>query len=164
MTTGNNLKYSCFLFTKQDKSVRNILQQHDTSTFFLLSPAGRIRMWDYVDGRWNATQAASMYEGPLTAALARAYLEHAAKSRAKWIVLEDNDPAGYKSKRALAAKEAAGIVIDDLPKRSPDLNVLDYSLWHSINVRMRMLIICDSTTAREFQTVYFVTSAGGLRK
>ena len=105
-----------------------------------------------------------MYEGPLTAALARAYLEHAAKSRAKWIVLEDNDPAGYKSERALAAKEAAGIVIDDLPKRSPDLNVLDYSLWHSINVRMRMLIICDSTTAREFQTVYFVTSAGGLRK
>jgi hypothetical protein len=90
-------------------------------------------MWDYVDGRWNATQAASMYEGPLTAALARAYLEHAAKSRAKWIVLEDNDPAGYKSKRALAAKEAAGIVIDDLPKRSPDLNVLDYSLLQGTN-------------------------------
>ena len=25
----------------------------------------------------------------------------------------------------------------DLPRRSPDLNVLDYCLWHEINVRMR---------------------------
>ena len=24
-----------------------------------------------------------------------------------------------------------------LPPRSPDLNVLDYSIWHEINVRMR---------------------------
>jgi hypothetical protein len=35
----STVKCSCFLFTKQDKSVRNILQQHDTSTLFLLSPA-----------------------------------------------------------------------------------------------------------------------------
>ena len=26
---------------------------------------------------------------------------------------------------------------DELPWRSPDLNVLDYALWHAINVRMR---------------------------
>ena len=26
---------------------------------------------------------------------------------------------------------------EDLPRRSPDLNVLDYSLWHAINERMR---------------------------
>ena len=25
----------------------------------------------------------------------------------------------------------------DLPRRSPDLNVLDYTLWHEINTRMR---------------------------
>ena len=26
---------------------------------------------------------------------------------------------------------------EDLLRRSPDLNVLDYSLWHAINERMR---------------------------
>ena len=26
---------------------------------------------------------------------------------------------------------------DSLPRRSPDLNVLDYSLWHTSNLRMR---------------------------
>ena len=26
---------------------------------------GRIRMWDYVKGNWNATAAAKMYQGPL---------------------------------------------------------------------------------------------------
>ena len=26
---------------------------------------------------------------------------------------------------------------EDLPRRSPDLNVLDYSLWHAITERMR---------------------------
>ena len=26
---------------------------------------------------------------------------------------------------------------EDSPRRSPDLNVLDYSLWHAINERMR---------------------------
>ena len=35
-------------------------------------------------------------------------------------------------------QKEAGITTDDLPKRSPDLNVLDYSLWHAINARMRV--------------------------
>ena len=35
----------------------------------------------------------------------------------------------YTSKKALAAKAEAKIVTMDLPKRSPDLNVVDYSLW-----------------------------------
>ena len=52
-------------------------------------------------------------------------------------MLEDNDPTGYKSNQGLAAKKAVGIKTDDLPKRSPDFNVLDYSLWKAINARMR---------------------------
>jgi hypothetical protein len=99
---------------------------------------GRIRMWDYVDGRGSAGNAAAMYEGPLCKAMSKAYPEIAAKPYAKWVVLEDNDPAGYKARKAMQAKERAGIVTEDLPKRSPDLNVLDYCLWHEINVRMRI--------------------------
>ena len=97
---------------------------------------GRIRMWEYLPKRWNGAAAAAMYQGPLLKALSKAFPAHAASGR-KWTVLEDNDPAGYKSGKAVAAKSAVGIGTDDLPRRSPDLNVLDYSLWHAINVKMR---------------------------
>ena len=33
-----------------------------------------------------------------------------------WVVLEDNDPTGYKSKAAVKAKAEAGIKTRDLPK------------------------------------------------
>ena len=98
---------------------------------------GKIRMWEYVGKSWNGEAAAAMYKGPLVKAMAKAYPEQAAKPYAKWTVLEDNDPAGYKASKGVAAKAAAGIVTDDLPPRSPDLNVLDYALWHAINVKMR---------------------------
>ena len=98
---------------------------------------GKIRMWEYVKGAWNADAAAAMYKGPLMKALEKAFPGKATKKKAKWSVLEDNDPAGYKSRKALEAKAEVGIKTDDLPKRSPDLNVLDYSLWATINKRMR---------------------------
>ena len=99
---------------------------------------GRIRMWEYVPQgqNWNGETAAAMYRGPLIKALARAYPERA-KTSQEWQVLEDNDPAGYKSGKAMQAKRDVGIITDDLPRRSPDLNVLDYSLWHAINLQMR---------------------------
>ena len=93
---------------------------------------GKIRLWHYTDGKWNAKAASCMYTKHLAPALKKAY-----PFKQKFIVLEDNDPAGYKSKSGLAAKKLVGIATMDLPKRSPDLNVLDYSLWHEINVRMR---------------------------
>ena len=37
----------------------------------------------------------------------------------------------------IAAKAEALMRSEDLPRRSPDLNVLGYSLWHAINERMR---------------------------
>jgi hypothetical protein len=46
-----------------------------------------------------------------------------------------NDPSRYKSRNARDATMASNIVRDDLPRRSPDLNVFDYCLWH--NKRMR---------------------------
>jgi hypothetical protein len=96
---------------------------------------GRIRMWHYIDGRWNAKKAAAMYQGPLLKAMTKAFPGRGAN--AKWEVLEDNDPAGFKAGEALQAKRRAKIVTDDLPRRSPDFNVLDYSLWREVNKRMR---------------------------
>ena len=98
---------------------------------------GKIRMWEYVNGRWCGESAAEMYKGPLARAMARAYPAHARKPWATWSVLEDNDPAGYMSSKALRAKVEVGIATDNLPRRSPDFNPLDYSLWHQINLRMR---------------------------
>ena len=92
---------------------------------------GKIRLWHGLD-TWNGQVAAAAYEGPLKAALRKAY-----PSVRAHVVLEDNDPAGYKSSKALAAKRGAKINTLDLPKRSPDLNVLDYSLWPQISQRMR---------------------------
>ena len=52
-------------------------------------------------------------------------------------MLEDNDPIGYKCAKGMTAKAACNLRTDDSPKRSPDLSVPEYCLWHEINKRMR---------------------------
>jgi len=93
---------------------------------------GRIRMWHEVEGKWNGAAAARMYSGPLRKAVAKAF-----PGRRSWVVMEDNDPSGYKCRKGMEAKSGSKLVTLDLPKRSPDCNPLDYSLWKEINVRMR---------------------------
>ena len=95
--------------------------------------AGKVLMWHEVKGRWNGAAAAKMYAGPLRRALEKAH----PTVRGSWRVLEDNDPTGYKSSKGVAANRSVRIHTDSLPRRIPDLNVLDYSLWHEINQRMR---------------------------
>ena len=109
----------------------------------------RIRMWHYIRGPWNGAAAADMYKGPLRAALKRA-----CPTCRTHTVVEDNDPTGYKSSQGKAAKRESNIVTDDLPKRSPDLNVLDYSLWHAINVRMRAQEAPSPSGKRETQAEF----------
>jgi len=94
-------------------------------------------MWHYIEGRWNAERAVEMYSGPLLKAMQKAFPTHARKAGAKWTVMEDNDPAGYKSAAAEKEKKKVGIKVKKLPCRSPDLNVLDYSLWTAITRKMR---------------------------
>ena len=94
---------------------------------------GKIRMWSYVDGKWSAQAAAHMYKNVLTKALKRAF----PLQRRPFTIIEDNDPTGYKSRAGNRSKADNNLVADSLPKRSPDLNVLDYSLWSEINRRMR---------------------------
>ena len=110
---------------------------------------GKNRLWHYIDGPWSAKAASLMYTKHLAPALRKAY-----PGKKRFIVMEDNDPAGYKSKSALAAKSSVGIETMDLPKRSPDLNVLDYCLWHEINVRMRAQESSFSPAFRESPDVF----------
>ena len=54
----------------------------------------------------------------------------------KYVVLEDNDPVGYKSNKAIKAKGEMGIAAMSFPRYSPDLNPLDYSVWQEVESRM----------------------------
>ena len=93
----------------------------------------RVLLWEYMDSqRWCGAVAAGMYEGPILSALRAAF-----PGRRQWRVLEDNDPAGFKSSRGVAAKRKVGIVPFEIPRRSPGLNICDYALWSEINRRMR---------------------------
>ena len=75
-----------------------------------------------VENTWNGDEAAAFFSRPLRNALARKYPRLRARR-----VLEDNDPGGYLSGKAIAAKkEMPKYAKFHIPKRSPDLNVLDY--------------------------------------
>ncbi len=51
--------------------------------------------------------------------------------------MEDSDPSGNRSGKGRDAKEASKLTVFEIPKRSPDLNVLDYAVWSEIERRMR---------------------------
>ncbi|CAJ1422967.1 unnamed protein product [Effrenium voratum] len=113
-------------------------------------PDGKVLMWHVTKGKWNGEAAEHMYSEPLRKALEKEY-PHVCGS---WRVMEDNDPSGYKCGRAMAAKSAAGIVTLDLPKRSPDLNPLDFSLWAAVNKKMREKESKWPTSKRETRAAY----------
>ena len=85
-----------------------------------------------VDGTWNKESAAAMYTDVLGPSLQRAH-----PTKRSFFLLEDNDPAGYKSGLAKQAKRDLGVRVLELPKRSPDLNPLDFSFWSGVNTRLR---------------------------
>ena len=62
-------------------------------------------MWHYLTGRWNAEQAVQVYQGPVWKTLQK----HRGKKRS-YQIIEDNDPSGYKSKKACTAKADLNIV------------------------------------------------------
>ena len=103
---------------------------------FVLAGVGprKVMVWEVLDRktRWNAKTAAAMYRGPIARAL-----RQASPRKRQYSVLEDNDPSGFKTKTAKRAKTECRIKSFDIPKRSPQLNVLDFSVWSEINTRMR---------------------------
>ena len=99
---------------------------------------GKILMWaENPEAKWSGKAACTMYTKQLMKGLRSTYPTKAKQENPTWVVLEDNDPTGYKSTAALKAKKDSGITTLDLPKRSPDLNPLDFRIWHEVNRRMR---------------------------
>ncbi|CAE8638477.1 unnamed protein product [Polarella glacialis] len=94
---------------------------------------GRMLLWHTVsDGRWSGQAAANMYAGPLPRALNKKY-----PGKRKCFVLEDNDPTGFRSAKGIKAKADSKIEPFAIPKRSPDLSVIDYAIWSQVNRRLR---------------------------
>jgi len=112
--------------------------------------AGKILMWHEIRGRWSAEAAVKMYSGPLLRCMQEAYPAH----KRAWRVMEDNDPTGYKASKAVAAKKDARITPLSLPRRSPDLNPLDYSVWAEINRRMRKQESSWAASKKETRAAY----------
>jgi hypothetical protein len=94
---------------------------------------GRVRIWEYLPKKWNGATAAAVYRDTIIKALR--------KFRGKkdsYSILEDNDPSGYKSNKAIAAKKELGIRPVDFPPYSPDLQPLDFFLWAEVMRRMAL--------------------------
>ncbi|CAE7349466.1 unnamed protein product [Symbiodinium microadriaticum] len=96
-----------------------------------IGKAKAVTVHEVVDGRWSGQAAASFYR-----VLARD-LAKVSPGKRKFTILEDNDPTGYKSAKGISAKRAAGLNVFQIPKRSPDLSVLDYAIWAEVNKRLR---------------------------
>jgi len=92
---------------------------------------GRIVMWEYLPRKWNGEEAAKLYKGALLKELKKAR-----GTKKRYLLFEDNDPTGYKSRKGMAAKAEVGIHAVPMPAYSPDLNPLDYFLWDEVDRRM----------------------------
>ena len=91
----------------------------------------KVVLWEYIEGRWNGAKAAALYKGPIYQTLQK---HRGPKSR--YIIVEDNYPAGYKSGKGKKAKREVGIKPKVWPRYSPDLNPFDFFLWENITDRM----------------------------
>lgn len=111
---------------------------------------GRVLLWRVVPlNKWNAEAAVRMYRDALHPALQRAY-----PGTQRFRLLEDNDPAGYKCRASVHAKNELKINPVSLPPRSPDLNPLDYTVWAEINKRMRKQESTWPATKSETRTMF----------
>ena len=111
---------------------------------------GKVLVWKYIDKqKWNGQVAADCYKGVIRSALKKKH-----PRRSTWTVLEDNDPAGFKSSKGKTAKEEAGLSAFEIPRRSPDLSVCDFALWHEVNKRMRQQERKWPADRREGRSVY----------
>lgn len=110
----------------------------------------KVLVWHKVEGQWDAVNASFMYGKLLAPALRKAK----PNLKRKFLVLEDNDPSGYKSKLAIATKAEHKIDVLELPRRSPDLNPLDYGFWAELNKRMRQQELTFRDTKKETRDEY----------
>ncbi len=93
---------------------------------------GSVFLWHVIDRRWSGETAADVVKNVMQPALKKKY-----PSEKSFLILEDNDPTGNRSTACMKAKRKANIRLFYIPKRSPDLNVLDYAIWSKVNALMR---------------------------
>ena len=93
---------------------------------------GRVALWEVIKSKWSGDAAAKLYGGAVRRALVRAN-----PRKRRFRLLEDNDPTGWKSGKGVVAKRTARIDVFTIPKRSPDLSVMDYAIWKAVTTRMR---------------------------
>lgn len=117
-----------------------------------ISGNGEVTVWHAHTQVWGGKAASELYAGPVCSALSK--LKPGART---WVVCEDNDPSGFRSSRGLLAKQENGISTFRLPPRSPDLQPLDYSIWHQINTKLR-------AQEKRFRPSYKETRAHFLRR
>lgn len=91
----------------------------------------KVKVWHYLPKRWSGAAATKLYEDCVIKALKKHRGE-----KAKYKLVEDNDPTGFKSKAAIEKKHELGIETFDWPRYSPDLMPHDYWLWTEVARRM----------------------------
>ena len=89
-------------------------------------------MWHVIEGKWCGAEAEKLYQDAVAPALKKKL-----PRKKEYLILEDNDPAGNQSARGRGVKKDLGLKLHRIPKRSPDLNVLDYFVWSEVERRMR---------------------------
>ena len=104
----------------------------------------KIVLWEEIAGRWCGDKAAEMYSGPI-----KKVLQRRRPGKRSWLIMEDNDPAGFKSSKCKQAKGANHMRTMTQPPYSPDLNPLDFSIWAAIDKKA-----LSGHTARESVAAY----------
>jgi len=107
----------------------------------------KIRLWHYLPKtNWCGAAAADLYRGPVISALKK----HAG-TKTSYVIMEDNDPTGFKSNAGLKAKKDLKIRAMEFPKHSPDLMPLDFFVWAEVDRRMALQTSPKNETADQYK-------------
>ena len=93
---------------------------------------GKVLVWSLQETKWCAQSASDFYHDGVRPALDKRW-----PRTKRFTILEDNDPTGNTSGLGKQAKKGLKLDVFVIPKRSPDLNVMDYAVWSEIERKMR---------------------------
>lgn len=106
----------------------------------------RVVLWEEVGKRWSGQRAAEMYSGPVIKCLRKVH-----GNKRKFLLVEDNDPTGFKSSKGVKAKKDLNIETVEWPPYSPDLMPLDFALWEHVRIAMKRTDPSGNETALAFK-------------
>ena len=93
---------------------------------------GKVLVWSLQETKWCAQSASDFYHDGVRPALDKRW-----PRTKRFTIFEDNDPTGNTSGLGKQAKKGLKLDVFVIPKRSPDLNVMDYAVWSEIERKMR---------------------------